>query len=133
MKSTPKPDLPDYTKAFTKLTEDAQNLWVTLRTWMENKEEVNVLTSRGNGIAAAMKTYLDCNERLAKIAEEKEAAREILFRACVKSQVGKIETENGYALLTPVTSEQMDKEYLRMVAPEGFAVVPDGFRLTVKQ
>ena len=32
MKSTPKPDLPDYTKAFTKLTEDAQNLWVTLRT-----------------------------------------------------------------------------------------------------
>ena len=126
------PRLPHETKNFQSMSAEERELWAKLFTIKEQKDEAPTMTSRGDVLAEAIKAYKEYRNSIKQLEEAKERAAKVIYAALVRNRVGKIETNEGSATLTPFTREESDKEYLRTVAPEGFTVVPDRLQVNVK-
>lgn len=134
MPATMTPTLPSSTKAFDEMSEPAQRLWTALSVIKEHGESMYgkpEADSNGEQFSGAAQRYLEINSQMDRLKGEKEKLRDFLFDRLVARKLGVIECPCGRVTLSAFSKEIMDREYLKEVAPEAFATVPDGLRLNV--
>jgi hypothetical protein len=128
-----KPVLPEFGSGFKALNEKARELWVKARLISESKEPVTTMVSKSVTLDEAIKSFISASDEIKSYESIKENARKVIFDALVKNQAVRMETDSGYAYVEAATQEILDKDYLREVAPEAFAVVPAALRVMVKK
>lgn len=132
MKVNMTPRLPVETKNFAAMTEKEKEIWNNLLLLKENKEEPPVIASRSEPLADAIAKYINLRADIKEMEAEQEKVKKSIYEALVRNNGSKLETSCGSASLVAFTREEMDKEYLRTVAPEAFTVVPDRLQVNVK-
>lgn len=126
------PRLPHETKNFASYSFEERALWEKLFTIKEDKGETVTLTTRNPELVDTYLAYKSVRDQIKALEEMKSRLNKILYEALVGNMVGEIKTPAGSFSMTAFTREEMDKEYLRVVAPEGFTVVPDRLQVNVK-
>lgn len=131
-----KPNLPTATKSFEKLTDRERLLWKELN---EIKESGNSTDgkpegdSNGDQFCAMTAEYLRLNKAIEALESEKKTIRDFLYGRLITRSLGVVNCDTGTVSLRASQKEVQDTKYLKEIAPEAFATVPDQLKLYVTE
>lgn len=133
MKTRTTPRLPLATKNFLAMTDKEQMLWNDLLLLKEDKASVTPVRSNSAVLENAIEGYKRIREAMKALDAAQEAHKRTIYAFLVdQNGYRPLTTPVGDASLVPFTREEMDKDYLREVAPEAFTTVPDRLQINVK-
>lgn len=131
MKTRMTPRLPVSTKTFASYTPEEKALWDLLLMLKEDDAGIPTVTCRQPEVIEAYLGYKQVRESISELEKAKARYAKVLYNTLVRAHAGKVVTPLGSFTMTPFVREEMDKEYLKEVAPEAFTTVPDRLQIKV--
>mgnify|MGYP000981937645 CR=1 FL=1 len=132
MKVNITPRLPTQTKTFASYSNAEKALWDLLLMLKEEKDSLPTSACRTPEVIEAYLGYKQIRDTIARLEEEKERYRKVLYKTLVERFVGRVDTPLGSFTMSAFVREEKDLDYLREVAPEAFTTVPDRLQVNVK-